>query len=152
MTCGACRSRDPILALGAQHQQETSPPSRTQKPLALGHHAPATSTTNHHTQKWKRAATVLWHNTLTAEPMPFGQRVCHALVDARSPAMVAVFGSLFCGASKVLNSPPLHCEGDPEHSRRESTVGRKRARRDPPVNPCAKYNSLKWRMSYASRK
>eukprot|EP00903_Cladosiphon_okamuranus_P014064 g13072.t1 len=64
-------------------------------------------------------------------------------------------------AAPAMRRSPSNCSNSTEHStaagdRRGNHPRRKRERseleEEQPVNPCAEFNTLKWRMSYASRK
>lgn len=106
--------------------------------------------------------------------MPPTQQLISAAACAPAAAVCAVFASYLAPSAGVhLNSNTRQvsrCEGDVSasktgaHSSGDSVtrerggrgVRRKRARtkdsRKEPVNPCEEYNSLKWRLSYASRR
>ncbi|CAM9167640.1 unnamed protein product [Laminaria digitata] len=70
------------------------------------------------------------------------QRVS-SIIAARVPTLAACV----CLASAVT-LPPSRCASEPD---RRASMRRKRER-DERRNPCEEFNSLKWRMSYASRK
>ena len=64
-------------------------------------------------------------------------------------------------AASAMRRSPIDCSNSSEPwsagDRRGNHTRRKRERSEPeeeeqPVNPCAEFNTLKWRMSYASRK
>ncbi|CAN0002706.1 unnamed protein product [Scytosiphon promiscuus] len=85
-----------------------------------------------------------------------GRRLCCTIArDASSWATCAIVAS-----AVTYTQASSQCSTDAEHSAsggdRRSAVRRKRERsaeeEQEPINPCAEYNTLKWRMSYASRK
>ncbi|CAM9480413.1 unnamed protein product [Ectocarpus sp. 6 AP-2014] len=81
-----------------------------------------------------------------------GRRLCHALASNAS-----ALASCAVAVSAVQNSlTSLSCSNSEDGgSSRRGNNRRKRERseeEEEPVNPCAEFNTLKWRMSYAHRK